>query len=78
MASNHVITPLAIRLKQAVVAAGGTRALSQHTGISEAQLNRYYNGQPVPSDKLIALATACNVTVPWLFEETLPSAKKLK
>jgi transcriptional regulator with XRE-family HTH domain len=59
---------LAQRLKHAVVKAGGTRAISRKTGISEAMLYRYYQGQPVPSDKLITLAATCNVTPDWFFQ----------
>ncbi len=60
---------LAQRLKHAVVKAGGTRAVSRKTGISEAMLYRYYQGQPVPSDKLMVLAAACAVTPSWFFHE---------
>jgi transcriptional regulator with XRE-family HTH domain len=60
---------LAKRLKQAVMKAGGTRAVSRKTGISEAMLYRYYQGQPVPSDKLMLLAEACAVTASWFFQK---------
>lgn len=32
-------------------------------------LYRYYVGQPIPSDKLIALAAACKVTPAWFFAD---------
>lgn len=67
--SRHSLSTLSIRLKQAVVAAGGTRRIALATGVSEAMLYRYYLGKPVPSDRLMRLARACHVSVAWLFGE---------
>lgn len=61
--------PLGDRLRHAVTAAGGVRQVARLTGISEAQLYRYFKGMAVPSDRVIVLASACEVSIGWLFGE---------
>ena len=55
------------RLRIAIKAAGGTRRVARQIGMSEAQIYRYFAGKPVKSDRIIALATVCNVSMSWLF-----------
>lgn len=69
MPSSQLET-LAVRLRQAIKSAGGTRRCAQRIGISEASLYRYYAGTPIPSDKLVAIANTLNVSIGWLFGET--------
>jgi SAM-dependent methyltransferase/transcriptional regulator with XRE-family HTH domain len=55
------------RLGACVDRVGGKRALAQLSGISEAQLYRYLNGETVvPSDRLVAIADAAKVDSSWL------------
>lgn len=57
------------RLQACVMRAGGKRALAQRSGISEAQLYRYLNGETVvPSDRLVAIAEAVTVDSHWLLK----------
>lgn len=58
------------RLRQAVLEAGGARRVASMTGISDAQLYRYFKGMAVPSDRIIILAEACIVSIGWLFGES--------
>lgn len=57
------------RLREAVAGAGGVRHVAGLTGISEAQLYRYFRGTAVPSDRIIILARTCIVSIGWLFGE---------
>lgn len=55
------------RLDACVARVGGKRALAKLSGISEAQLYRYLNGETVmPSDRLVAVADAAKVDSSWL------------
>ena len=57
------------RLREAVAEAGGPRHVARLTGISEAQLYRYFKGMAVPSDRIVVLAETCIVSIGWLFGE---------
>jgi transcriptional regulator with XRE-family HTH domain len=54
------------RVKAAVRAAGGRRAVSSKSGIPEGTLGNYQRGRDIPSEALVALADACGVRIEWL------------
>jgi len=57
------------RLRQAVAESGGVRLVARRTGISEAQIYRYFKGSSVPSDRIIVLAQFCGISIGWIFGE---------
>ncbi len=63
------------RLDQIAYQLGGKRALSEKSGISEAQLYRYRNGSSQPTQRnILKLAEAGNVTPQWLLTGQSPAA----
>lgn len=62
------------RLKAAVQAAGGNKAVSEASGVSISTLNAYLAGTMMPSlAKLAAIAQACGVTIDFLVSGAVSS-----
>jgi len=60
------IVERAARLRQAVGAAGGNKAVSARSGVPIGTLNNYLGGRDMKASALIALADATGVTLDWL------------
>lgn len=64
------------RLRTAMRQAGGLAAVAQKSGISRAQLTRYLNGTPIPSDRLTELAPVLGVSPAWLLGDTAATRER--
>ncbi|WP_050793090.1 MULTISPECIES: XRE family transcriptional regulator [Acetobacter] len=60
------ITNVSDRLREAVLAAGGNRAVSEKSGIPLSTLNTYIGGRDMRVSAAAKLAFACNVSLSWL------------
>ncbi|GAA3670656.1 MULTISPECIES: LexA family transcriptional regulator [Acetobacter] len=56
----------ALRLQQAVQAAGGNTQVAIRAQMPLSTLSRYLSGRDMKATALVALANACNVSVEWL------------
>jgi SAM-dependent methyltransferase/transcriptional regulator with XRE-family HTH domain len=67
MTNTHTTTALQDRLAECANKVGGKRALAKLSGISEAQLARYINGQHEPQyTKLLKIAEVAKTPADWL------------
>ena len=57
---------VAERLQRAVAEAGGRRAVADRAGVPLTTLSDWLNGRDVRVSSLVALASACGVSVEWL------------
>ena len=60
------IVERAARLRQAVAASGGNKAVSARSGVPLGTLNNYLGGRDMKASPLVALAEATNVRLEWL------------
>ena len=73
-APNYEVRDRADRLRQAVRAAGGNRAVSGRSGVPIGTLGYYIAGRDMKADAMIKLAAACNVSLEWLATGREPAA----
>lgn len=64
--ANPELLDRAARLRQAVKAAGGNKAVARRAGMPVGTLNNYLTGRDMKAAALVALADVCHVTVDWL------------
>jgi transcriptional regulator with XRE-family HTH domain len=66
-AEAHVqISERVSRLREAVGKARGPKAVAEKAGMAATTLNNYLAGRDMKVSALVALATACEVSVQWL------------
>lgn len=65
-APNRAADELRERLRQAIDAAGGPRAVAERSGIPYGSIQHYRQDRELKATALAAIADACNVTVEWL------------
>ncbi|MCP1270935.1 XRE family transcriptional regulator [Acetobacter cerevisiae] len=60
------ITNVSDRLREAVLAAGGNKAVAEKSGVPLSTLNTYISGRDMRASAATKLAFACNVSLSWL------------
>lgn len=63
---DPAIAERASRLRDAVRAGGGNKAVAQRAGMPVGTLNNYVGGRDMKASALVALAVACGVRLEWL------------
>ena len=63
---NPEVEQRSVRLREAVRAAGGNKAVSAKSGVPSSTLHAYLTGQDWKVSAAVALASACNVSLNWL------------
>jgi hypothetical protein len=73
-AVNYEVRDRADRLRRAVRAAGGNRAVAARSGVPIGTLGYYIAGRDMKASAMISLAAACNVSLEWLATGREPMA----